>query len=141
MVLEGKKMNLSENLISKIELISKKSEIKLKEGKNYIKYYDKYFQEKSYTFVSNFFSFDKNKNQVCENFFYEINNKPEFMPKNLVPISSIGNGDYLCINYKNESYEVYYWCHELEENNLYLICRTLDNFPSMLLDKNSLDLK
>ena len=130
-------MNLNPNVLNTIKQIIKKSEEQLTQGKNYIPYYDNYFEEKSYTYISNFFTVDKKNEHDSENFFYQQKNKPEFMAEYLVPIASIGNGDFLCLDQREKLLPVYYWCHELSEKNLYIISKTFTDFPQVFITKDS----
>lgn len=131
-------MKLSTDILDTLKIVIRKSEEQLKEGKNYLIYYDPYFAEKNYTYVSNFFSYEEKCTNNIENFFYQQKNKPEFMPEYLIPIASIGNGDFLCLDRRKDSLPVCYWCHELEADNIYLISENLGDLSSKFLDKKSL---
>lgn len=103
------------------------AEKKLEEGRNYLPYFDSYLNIETYTYVTNFCDFSAA--EILRN----LTNKPEAMHENLIPISEIGNGDFLCIDNSDQNLSVYYWCHELSENNVYPVVNKLTDLSDKLL--------
>ncbi|USO01583.1 MAG: SMI1/KNR4 family protein [Alphaproteobacteria bacterium] len=94
---------------------------KLEAGQNYLPYFDSNLNIETYTYVTDF----------CD--FFE--SKPEEMDTALLPISDIGNGDYLCLKTSQENLPVYYWCHELSDNNEFLVVDKLADLPDKLVNE------
>lgn len=69
----------------------------------------------------------------------EVKHPPEFFPQNLVPFAEVGNGDYICFDYRQDPQtdnpSVVYWSHEdAPEESVSFLAKDFESFLDMLFD-------
>jgi hypothetical protein len=99
--------------------------------------------------IRSFFGIDQKDKQ--NDLKYNFSNYTERMPKGFFPIASAEGGNIICISYKKNPGEIYFWDHESEVDigetptmkNMYFLAESFSNFIEKLkkFDSSKVEVK